>query len=256
MKKLFLMLMVAVSMTTVTAQSNWSTSDGALLDGKNIIKVNLTSLSLRNIGLYGERIINNRFSAVLGVSFIPKGNIPYINSLNVLEQGVEGTINNIKINSLAVTPELRIYTGSGYGKGFYFAPYFKYEQFGLSNLSVTFTDNDNVDREIIMDGNLKTYGGGLMIGYQWLIGRNKNFVIDWSMLGGHYGKSQGNIHGYYAIGTMTAQQQQDVKDNIDETLNDIPLIEHQTTVDSKNANVDIKGPWAFFRMGLSIGYRF
>jgi len=27
-------------------------------------------------------------------------------------------------------------------------------------------------------------------------------------------------------------------------------------VDSKNADVEVKGPWAFFRMGLSIGYRF
>lgn len=194
-------------------------------------------------------------SVILGVNFMPSRSIPFINSLNVEEQDVEGTINDIKINSLALIPELRIYTGKGYGKGFYLAPYFKYEQFGLKNLSAEFTDNDGVDRQVDMDGNLKTYSGGLMIGYQWLIGKNKNFVIDWSILGAHGGSSKGSIHGDYS-GTMTEKEQQDVRNSIDDTLGDIPLIKYTKDVDDKTADVEVKGPWAFFRMGVSIGYRF
>ncbi|VBB46914.1 conserved exported hypothetical protein [uncultured Paludibacter sp.] len=256
MKKLFtLVLLLMVSVSALFSQKDWSVSDGALLDGKNIIKVNLTGLPIRNFGFYGERIINNRFSAVLGVNVMPKGGIPFINSFTSSNNNNDETIQNMKVNTFALTPELRIYTGSGYGKGFYFAPYFKYEQFGLSDLSVTFTDND-VDHEVIMDGKLKTYSGGLMIGYQWLLGKHKNIVLDWSILGLHGGKSSGNVHGYYATGTMTEEQQQEVKNNIDDALSDIPVIKYTTTVDEKNVSVDLTGPWAFFRMGLSIGYRF
>jgi len=257
MKKLFLFaFLFLISASSLFSQKEeWTPANGALLGGKNIFKVNLTSMALGNYGFYGERIINNRFSFILGVNFMPNRGIPFINSLKIVEQDVEGTISNIKVNSLALMPELRIYAGKGYGKGLYFSPYFKYEQFGLSNLSAEFTDNDGIDRQVDMDGKIKTYSGGLLIGYQWLIGKNKNFVIDWSILGAHAGASNGNIHGNYA-GVMTEKEQQDVRNSIDETLGDIPLIEYTRIVDSKNADVEVKGPWAFFRMGLSIGYRF
>ncbi|MGC3978497.1 MAG: DUF3575 domain-containing protein [Paludibacteraceae bacterium] len=260
MKKLLILTFALVmAMSSLSAQDSaaWKISDGALLDGRNIVKVNLTGIALGNYGFYGERIINNRFSFILGVNFMPSSSIHYSILLDEKEKDVEESISNLKVNSFALIPELRIYAGSGYGKGFYLAPYFKYEQFGLSDLRIKFTDNnDETEAEIIMDGKLKTYSGGLMIGYQWLIGKNKNFVIDWSILGIHAGKSQGNIHGYYAKGEMTEEQQEDVKKGINETLGDIPLIKYTTTVDEKNANLDFKGPWAFFRMGLSIGYRF
>ena len=257
MKKLLtFVFLLMVSFSTLFSQKDWNVSDGALLDGRNILKLNLTGLPLRNFGFYGERIINNRFSAVLGVNFMPTGGIPFSNSFHITEQDVQGTIDNTKINSLELIPEIRIYTGSGYGKGFYFAPYFKYERYGVKDLTTTFTDNDGIDREVITSGKLNTYSGGLMIGHQWLMGKNKNILLDWSILGIHAGKSSGNINGYYALGTMTESQQQDVKDNIDETLDKIPMLKHTTTVDDKNVLVEMKGPWAFFRMGLSIGYRF
>lgn len=257
MKKLFIAAFaLLVGASSLFAQNNWSVSDGALLDGKTIVKVNLTGLALRNFGFYGERIINNRFSAVLGVNFMPKGGIPFASSFNkVTEQDVEGTLNNLKVNTFSLTPEIRIYTGSGYGKGFYVAPYFKYETFGLTDLSVTFNDHDGAKRQVDMDGKLATYSGGLMIGYQWLIGKNKNFVLDWSIVGAHYGSSSGNIHGYVANG-MTEQEQTLVRDNLEGKLKDIPMIKYTIAVDAKNANVDLKGPWAFFRMGISVGYRF
>ena len=168
---------------------------------------------------------------------------------------MEGTLNNLRVNTFSFIPEFRIYTGSGYGKGFYVAPYFKYETFGLSDLYVTFPGNDNKDRRVDMDGKLTTYAGGVMIGYQWFLGKNQNFVIDWFIVGAHYGASSGNIHGYVAEG-MTAQEQSVLKDNLEDKLSDIPLIKYTVAVDSKNANVDVKGPWAFFRMGVSVGYRF
>ncbi|MFV0470716.1 MAG: DUF3575 domain-containing protein [Paludibacteraceae bacterium] len=259
MKKTFIIIFLSiVSLTSTFAQADWSVSDGALLDGKNIIKVNLTSLPLRNYTFYGERIINQHMSVSLGVGFIPQGRLPLVdNFTSVTEQGVEGDILNMEVSSFAVIPEVRFYTGSsGYGRGFYVAPYLKYEKFGLDKVSVTFTDNDGDDRQIDLNGKLDTYSVGAMIGYQWLIGSRKNFVIDLSILGLHGGKSSGNMHGYYAIGEMTASEQQDVKENIDDTLDDIPLIKYTTTVDEKNADVSISGPWAFFRIGLSVGYRF
>lgn len=257
MKKIFISAFAFfLGTSSLFAQNNWNVSDGALLDGKTIVKVNLGGLVLRNFGFYGERIINNRFSAVLGVNFMPKGGIPYINNFDkVTEQDVDGTLSNLKINTFSLIPEIRIYTGSGYGKGFYVAPYFKYETFGLTDLNVNFNDYEGVERQVNMDGRLATYSGGLMIGYQWLIGKNKNFVIDWSIIGVHYGASSGNIHGYVVNG-MTEKEQISVRDNLEEKFKDIPMIKYTIAVDSHNANVDVKGPWAFLRGGVSIGYRF
>ena len=61
---------------------------------------------------------------------MPKGGVPMLPFLDkyvpgVLENFDYDNIKNMQINSLAFTPELRIYTGRhGYGRGFYLAPYY------------------------------------------------------------------------------------------------------------------------------------
>lgn len=225
-------------------------------DGKTIIKLSALDLIYGNFGVSGERIINNRISVQLGINYMPSRGIPFLKD-TVTQQGVGGTV-DMKISSFSLTPEVRIYTGSGYGKGFYIAPYLKYQQYGAKNISVQFQGNDNVEREVILDGKINTYSGGVLLGYQWLVGRNKNIVIDYSILGFHAGIMSGNIHGLYAKGEMTPNQQAEVKSEIEKTLDGVPVIniKREVTVDSKNANVKIQSPWAFPRMGLSIGYRF
>lgn len=259
-------LLVASLMITLaaTAQQSGYIKDGALLDGKTIVKANVSSPFLNTVGFTGERILTKNLSVVLGTSFMPSGPFPYINKIMDMTDADEETrdiLSSVKINTFSFSPELRIYTGKGYGKGFYISPYYRYEKFGLKNLSTEFTvENEGVSssEDILFSGGLKTHSVGLMFGYQWLLGKNNNIVIDWTMLGGHYGTNSGNLNGkYQGDAPLTEENRQEAQQSLNEALADIPIIEAKGAINSDNSvDITTKGPWAFLRGSLSIGFRF
>ncbi len=252
--------MLTLSISRIGAQNDWSLSDGTLLDGKSIVKLNLTSMLLKNYSLYGERILNNRLSVILGVNTAYYCSIPLVTYFNISDKNVQTTLNKIGLKSFALTPEMRIYTGSGFGEGFYLSPYFKYEKYYIDDYLGYFNNSKDENIKIGISGNLKSYSGGLAIGYQWLIGTYKNFVIDYTIFGIHGGRSFSNFHGIYYNETtgigMSDEDQQNVKNNIEDVMRIIPLTKHTTSIDDKNVNLSINSPWIFFRMGISVGYRF
>lgn len=235
-------------------------NDGILLDGKTIVKTSVTTPAFKTISFSGERIVNKRLSAVLGIGFMPSGTIPFSGKImDMTGSGDEAgnILSSLRLNTFSLSPEVRIYTGKGYGRGFYLSPYYRYERFGLQNFSVEF-DLDNQTEEFMLSGGVNTHSAGLMIGYQWLVGRNRNIVIDWTMLGAHYGSSSGNFNGKYMGNlALTDEDRQDAQREIDNALNDLPFIEAKGTVKSDNSvDASIKGPWAFLRGGVSVGIRF
>lgn len=232
----------------------WGPSDGALLDGKTLVKVNITGLALRNFSFATERVLNKHISLVAGIGFIPNGGIPYASTISKLANDSSGFINNVQMNAFSSTLEMRIYTGAGYGKGFYIAPYYRFEKYNFDKIKFDYETNGS-PQTVLLNGKLSSNSGGILIGYQWLIGKSKNFVLDWSILGLHYGGSKGSVFGE-TTQNMTAQEQQDLKDGIDGNLGNIPMIKHTTTVTSNTVNIDINGPWAFIRSGVSFGFRF
>ena len=85
-------------------------------------------------------------------------------------------------------------------------------------------------------------------------------MIDYTIFGIHGGRSFSNFHGIYYNETtgigMSDEDQQNVKNNIEDVMRIIPLTKHTTSIDDKNVNLSINSPWIFFRMGISVGYRF
>lgn len=263
MKKIISIFIIAIfAFAGVTQAQNaktetWDIEEGALVDGKTIIKTNILGWGLRSFDVTGERIINKNISVMFGVGFIPKGNIPFINSLTDDEAS-----RAIQISSLSMTPEVRFYLGSkGYGRGFYVAPYYRYQHLGADNFNVSFVDDHNKSQSVSLNGGLNTHSFGLNLGIQWLLGAKKNFVLDWTILGAHYGVNNTKLNGT-STNDLSANEQATLKKNIESDwqelkLGDVEILKLKEVNVSKNAaNVSANGPWAFFRMGLSIGYRF
>ena len=132
-------------------------------------------------------------------------------------------------------------------RGFYIAPFARYSSYTAS-LPFEFDVNGS-QQTMPLSGNLNTLTGGLLLGAQWKLGGK--VYLDWWMLGPQYGSANGTIDGKRAL---NVQEQQALRDELQDL--EIPFAETTTTVDANGATLDIKGPWAGLRAGLSLGIRF
>ncbi|MDO5663892.1 MAG: DUF3575 domain-containing protein [Bacteroidia bacterium] len=262
MKKVILFFSILFTLSSLNAQEantqqSWDMSEGAMFDGKTIVKANMLGWATRNFGFYGERIINKNISAVLGINFMPKGGVPYISKFST-----DPLIKDIRVSSFSLTPEMRIYLSkSGYGRGFYIAPYYKYERYNAHEYTLSYKDENDANQSLLLNGSLNTHSFGAALGVQWLLGKNKNIALDWTILGAHYGVNYGSFNGLSSY-TLSAAEQADIKKELESSIGDVKINDTQilklqsVDVDANSAQAKIKSPWAFIRASLSIGYRF
>ena len=237
--------------TMVTLQTEQTTSFQ-----NNIIKLNLTDLFWKNFTFQYERVIKKYLSGALAVRFMPNGSIPYKNfiykQIGDDDPQTQETIDNIKINNFAITPEVRFYLGKkGFGQGFYVAPTYRFAKFNISNIEINYSENSHPDSVINMSGKLSANYGGLMIGAQWFLG--KHFTLDWWIFGPIAGKQKSSFNGYSSV-ALSPDDQQQIRDNIDDL--DIPRTDITYSVDAHNVNMKLHGPLAGISFGLAFGFRF
>ena len=216
-------------------------------DKMNIVKTNVTAYAFRNVNLTYERIINQKFSVAIGFGSMGKGSVPFSKSY------IKDTeLSNVEVSLTNFTIEPRIYLGKGYGHGFYLAPYYRYSSFNADN--IVLTGNYGMgDVPLKISGKASGNSAGLMVGAQWFLGKTDNWVLDFWMAGGHYGKGNGDFRGT-SNRTLSPAEQQELKKKIDGL--DIPFVKYTSTTDANGANILVDGPWAGVRSGLSVGYRF
>ena len=216
-------------------------------DKMNIVKTNVTAYAFRNVNLTYERIINQKFSVAIGFGSMGKGSVPF--SKNYIK---DTELSNVEVSLTNFTIEPRIYLGKGYGHGFYLAPYYRYSSFNADN--IVLTGNYGMgDVPLKISGKASGNSAGLMVGAQWFLGKSDNWVLDFWMAGGHYGKGNGDFRGT-SNRTLSPAEQQELKKKIDGL--DIPFVKYTSTTDANGANILVDGPWAGVRSGLSVGYRF
>ena len=251
MKKICLLLVVIISPTVLLAQKKTAGETKSIeTPKKNIIKINLPALALKNITLQYERAIARKVTLAGTLRFMPKGSIPlkstFINLADDPE--TERQINNLNVGNLAFMPELRYYLSKkGAFRGFYlglFASIAKYN----ANLIYEY-DDDGTTKTIPMGGGITGITGGLMIGAQFKL--SKKLFLDWWILGPNYGSSNGKISG---LQTMDLDEQQSLKDDLNKL--DVPLTKFTYEVNGNGATINFKGPWAGLRSGICIGFRF
>ncbi|SDB64772.1 hypothetical protein SAMN03097699_3002 [Flavobacteriaceae bacterium MAR_2010_188] len=220
---------------------------------RNIVKLSLTSLALRNFQFQYERSINRTFSLALGYSFIPEGAFPLEKQILKIIDDPEGSdiIQNAEFKYSAITPEVRIYLGKGYGKGFYLAPFYRHSKFSVKNVEFSYDTDEGGEKQVAASGSLKANTFGLVLGAQFNLGQR--LVLDWYILGPHYGTSNGNFAGV-SNETLSDIEQQSLRDELEDI--DLPISDLSYDVNENGAKIKIDGPWGGIRAGLSIGYRF
>jgi len=250
-KNILLLLLLGLSISA-SAQTSGSPAFG---NKKDIVKIDLLALPLKNISVQYERVLSKRISVALGGRLMPETSLPFksllINQVAGTDQDTKDIINNARLSNFAVTPEVRFYLGKGYGKGFYIAPYYRYVRFATNTVTVNYAEPTGPQRSLSLSGDLSANTGGLMFGAQWFLG--KNITLDWWILGAHYGSGTGNFNGVPST-PLTPGEQSDVKQTLEDL--DIPLVDKTVNVTANKVQVAFSGPFGGLRSGLSLGIRF
>lgn len=225
-----------------------------VLSGKNIVKLNLSSLVAKNFHVTYERKLTGRISASLGFRTMAKGTLPFKSTFENLVDGTDFNFNNFKMGNTAFTPEIRFYLGKGNLRGFYVAPYMRFASFDIT-APIKYTYNNgsgNVTDEAPVSGKIKSTSGGLMFGTQHRI--FKVLTLDIWIIGGHYGSSKGDLSVAKAFNTQ--QERDAVKAELD-GIDAKPFKFKNAVVTSTGASIQADGPWAGIRgAGINIGFRF
>ncbi|HJY13202.1 MAG TPA: hypothetical protein VJ304_10475, partial [Flavobacterium sp.] len=163
-------------------------------DKMNIIKTNITGYAFRNINLSYERSINRWFAINVGFGTVAEGKVPFMNAF--LSEEDEKDFQNLKIKATNFTIEPRFYIGQGYGKGFYFAPYYRYSKVSTNTFDYTY-DYSAFGTTIPVPlkglGDASGNSGGLMVGAQFFLNKQHSFILDFWIAGAHYGSGRGDF---------------------------------------------------------------
>ncbi len=249
-------VVVAEQPAEVTTTDKKKSAAGSEKIPKNMVKVNLSALFLKTYSMQYERVLSRTVSMALSGAYMPETNLPYTDQIIKWSGATEPEeielIENVLINNLTITPEIRFYTGKKrYGSGFYTALFYRYGQHSFTNAVVDFEGSEGEDGTIDCVGNATSHTGGIMIGAQWSLG--KHVCLDWWILGPHFGISSGDFTGLSSI-PLSEEDQQEVEDRFNDI--DIPMFEQTVTVSSTGAEMIFDGPWGGIRAGLSIGVKF
>lgn len=217
-------------------------------ESENVFKINLGSLSVKNFAFQYERAIGKKTSVALGVRFQPYGTIPFKSTIEDAVNDPDIKVGDIKVGNFALTPEFRYYLGKAALKGFYLAPYARYANYKMQ-APVTYTSTLTT-KTALFTGNISSFSGGLLMGSQFKLG--KSVVLDWWILGGHFGSSDGTLD--FAT-PLTTTEQADLRASLDNI--DIPLFNIEYNIHANGGTISSKGAWAGFRgFGLNLGIRF
>lgn len=253
MKKTILLSLTLLFSVALFAQNDDKGSKNEMPEKKNCVKINLLSLAYKNIGIQYERALAPKIAVACQIRFMPKGSLPFSNSLDAAA-GDSIDISAVKVGSFAITPEFRFYPKHVL-RGFYLAPYLRYRNVSLE-APVTYTDDQNKSQTLTLDGKFSTFGGGLMIGSHFNIG--KSFSLDWFILGAHFTSTKMSLSGKVSGVNLSQSEQNDLRNELNSALADNQLIKNYA-VSVNSAGADLTGKFSFVGLrgfGLNFGYRF
>jgi len=107
------------------------------------------------------------------------------------------------------------------------------------------------EENLEMGGELTANTFGLQFGAQFNLG--KHIILDWWIVGPHYGTSKGDFVGRTAR-SLTPFEQRELQSELDQI--ELPFGDIEARANSNGATIKISGPWGGIRSGISLGYRF
>ena len=265
MKKLIIISLFSIcSLSAVIAQevpadpatdSTKITADTVNIS-KNFIKLNLTSLLIKNYSLQYERIISRNISLAMSFRVMPESTIPYTDNIfrwfDITDPEDQEMIENLLMSNYAITPEIRFYTGKKrYGNGFYISLFYQYGNYSVSNVLRNYEPDTGGEATMVTSGDVSSHTAGFMLGSQWALG--KHMCLDWWIFGPHFGISSGDVLGLPST-PLSEGDQQIVEDELNDI--DIPMFTQTVEVTADKVTMIFDGPWGGIRAGLSIGIKF
>jgi hypothetical protein len=250
-----LLLLISSSAFSQDSLSNSKTSStNAVTVKRNIVKWNLSSLVFKNYHFTYERGLTKHISASISYRYMPKGTVPFESQLTNVINSNDINFSRFQMGNTAITPQLNFYLGKGNLKGFYLAPFGRFANFDIS-APINYTTvvaGQNVTTTADFAGSIKSTSGGLMMGIQANL--SKSIVLDFWLVGAHYGKSKGDLV-FVAPAPLSAQEQAALQQSLNEISAD-PFT-FTSTVNANGATIKTDGPWAGVRgLGIGIGFRF
>ncbi|MBA3899279.1 MAG: DUF3575 domain-containing protein [Bacteroidetes bacterium] len=218
-------------------------------DYQHVIKWNVLPAAYKNFSFQYEKTFHEKMSGAVGFSYMP--------SRSLFSFGKEGQ-KEVSFGGYSITPEFRYYVGRSEAPyGFYFAPYLRFAKFKVT------MDTDMISEAVGYDinekffGTLTGFGGGLMIGSQWILG--SGFSLDWWIVGAHFGFStlSAGIEGDF---NLTASEQYKVRPNADlfaDKINAYPgFNSDKPNISANSVSFSAISSFAGIRSGLTIGWAF
>jgi hypothetical protein len=224
-----------------------------VLEHSNVFKINLMSLPFSTVSAQYERVRTNQTSLCLGLRYQPETQIPVDFGPTLTDLGADtflkSSFANFKLSNFAITPEFRFYLKQD-GKGFYIAPFARYEQV---NLSIPLNNKLNSGRVLnsTLTGARTNIGGGIQLGAQFNL--NKRFVLDWWIVGAYFGSNATELSFEDANLNLSASE----ITNLESILAiDIPILTTTPTITTDKIQVNNSGSSPSIRTGLCLGFRF
>jgi hypothetical protein len=238
--------LMLLTTTQVSAQTN-------LVLGKNIFKINLTSLLFKNASVQYEHVLTPKTSFALGVSIMPKTGLPFASSLKDQygsNDDAKRAIETTQLSNYTVTPEYRFYLSGKAPNGFYLAPFARYQHMSFEQ-DYSFTASSGKMYYPHITGNIDNIGAGVLAGVQW----GSHLTLDWWIAGPVIGTTSGDLVGTANMSDMSQTDRDKLKNDIEST--NIPLTKLNATVGSNQVDVKLSGAYAGIRaFGFALGYRF
>lgn len=221
---------------------------------KNAIKVLPLNLTLNSAVFEYEHMLNEKNAFEFGIG-IPTSRT-FVNKYG-MSWSEDENISNDKLGIFSLRAAYRHYTGkSMLPKGFYIAPYIRYQGISASADNVRTIDygQENSSYDENYDAKIHTIGAGCQLGYQFLI--SETITLDFFFFGFEAGLGSIDANVYVSDPNEVTYVYDDIRD----AVNDLPSIwSNHIDVTSGNNNINIKGKNLFtpmYRGGFSLGIAF
>lgn len=223
---------------------------------RNIVKMNLASLALKNYNFSYERLITRKTSVIASFRTMPETNLGTLKLVEKLvriteEESIREDLSMITASNKTFTAEIRFYGGRKPGaKGFYLGLYGRTAGFDAT-YNYTYSSSTK-DYDIPLQIKARGIGGGFVTGWQFAIA--KRVMVDLYLLGAHYGKMKGDVTAATNLSGLTSQEQQDLQQELDDLLAVRDNQYLSTTVSNTGVSGKLNGPFAGLRgLGFTVG---
>lgn len=252
MKKTNLLLVLLISLSfTALAKGPGKFSDGGADIPANVVKLNLWGLAFKSFSFQYERVLGNKTSVCGGLRFSPFSNLAgRFNGGLSSGQNLAGDITSVKYGNWAITPEFRYYLSKQAGKGFYLAPFLRYESFGLKS---SFLLKDGGANVADFKGSLGGLGAGLMTGAQFSLG--EKISLDWWIAGGYMKFHTLKMSATSADFGLSSADLAEINDEI-KTIDNALLKNFEASATNQEISLKAKSSFPGVRAGLCLGFRF